>query len=291
MSRSWWVKRDEVIAWRRARFHDVSPSLPKNSRRMLLSTPSTRHPRASRKVTISDPISPLEPVTSARRGAFMEISSGSREAQPYLERGIPRDSPSRSGVAGGGGGPARVPDDLPEVAVGIAEVAGIDPPRSLVWRCDARTGRLRFRKELVDIGATPDELAKAELAALRTPDGNRCILREVAARVEAEEEASFQLEQRDGPAGAGSLVCPFAADDAGRLEAESVAVEREGTLEIFDGQRDHIQTRLHRLSIVRASRRVRRAAPGPLRRPALLGWRPRRRRPVDEPRQGARCGG
>jgi hypothetical protein len=33
---------------------------------------------------------------------------------------------------------AWVPDDLPKVAVRIAEVAGVDPPRSVVGWCDCR---------------------------------------------------------------------------------------------------------------------------------------------------------
>src|SRR5207302_4957831 len=94
---------------------------------------------------------------------------------------------------------------------------------------------------LVDIGAALDELAEAELAALRTPDGDLCVLGEVAARVETEEQPPFELKQRDGAVGAGSLVCPLATDDAGRLEAKSVAVEPERPLKIFDGQRDHIR--------------------------------------------------
>src|SRR5436190_15738940 len=32
--------------------------------------------------------------------------------------------------------PVRVPDDLPKVAIMIAEVAGVDPPRSVVGWCD-----------------------------------------------------------------------------------------------------------------------------------------------------------
>src|SRR5438552_1245674 len=80
------------------------------------------------------------------------------------------------------------------------------------------------------------------------PDGNLCVLGEVAARVETEEQPAFELKQGDGAVGAGSLVCPLATDDAGRLEAKPVAVERERPLKIFDGQRDHIQTRFHQLS-------------------------------------------
>src|SRR5436309_907416 len=67
-------------------------------------------------------------------------------------------------------------------------------------------------------------------------------------RVETEEQPAFELKQGDGAVGAGSLVCPLATDDAGRLEAKSVAVELERPLKIYDGQRDHIQTRFHQFS-------------------------------------------
>ena len=44
----------------------MSPSGPKKSRRMLLSTPWTSQPRWSKKVTASEPMSPLLPVTRTR---------------------------------------------------------------------------------------------------------------------------------------------------------------------------------------------------------------------------------
>src|SRR5262249_49867788 len=140
---------------------------------------------------------------------------------------------------------AGVPDDLPEMAVEIAEVAGIDPPRPLVRRGDACARGLGLREKLVDLGAAADELAEAELAALRSLDGKLRVLRQVAAPVEAEEQPAFELEQRGRSAGAGPLVRPLAADDAGRLEPEAVAVEGERPLEIVDGQRDHVEARLH----------------------------------------------
>src|SRR5579862_1568197 len=52
-----------VAVLSRSRFHSVSPAAPKNTRRMLLSTPTTSCPCASKWVTASDPISPLLPVT------------------------------------------------------------------------------------------------------------------------------------------------------------------------------------------------------------------------------------
>src|SRR5258706_5310696 len=48
---------------RRSRFQSVSPAAPKNSRRMLLSTPTTAWPWRSKCATASEPMSPLLPVT------------------------------------------------------------------------------------------------------------------------------------------------------------------------------------------------------------------------------------
>src|SRR5882757_6249115 len=45
------------------RLHRVSPAGPKNTRRMLLSTPNTSWPWRSKCSTASDPINPLLPVT------------------------------------------------------------------------------------------------------------------------------------------------------------------------------------------------------------------------------------
>ena len=49
----------------RRRFQVVSPSGPKKSRRMLLSTPTTDQPRASKWRAHAEPIRPLLPVTRA----------------------------------------------------------------------------------------------------------------------------------------------------------------------------------------------------------------------------------
>src|SRR6476660_7061461 len=63
MSSSWCLKFF-VTESSRSRFHVVSPCGPKKTARMLLSTPTTSWPCPSKYITASEPIKPLEPVTS-----------------------------------------------------------------------------------------------------------------------------------------------------------------------------------------------------------------------------------
>ena len=81
-----------VSAWSRVRFHPVSPAGPKKSARMLLSTPSTWWPQASKWATASEPMRPLEPVTRiltsvappVRRSASAPSSGGELGQHPIL---------------------------------------------------------------------------------------------------------------------------------------------------------------------------------------------------------------
>src|SRR5580765_1067946 len=116
-------------------------------------------------------------------------------------------------------GSLRVPDDLPKVAVQVAEVAGVDAPRPLARRGDGCPGGLGLLDQLIHLGGALHELAQAELARARWADRNRCVLGEVSARVEAEEQPTLEREHRDGAVRAGFLVRPLRPDDAARLEA------------------------------------------------------------------------
>jgi len=61
-----------------------------------------------------------------------------------------------------------VPEYLPQVSVGIAEVTGVDPPGTVVRLvCERRSGGLGLGEHGVDLGSVPDRLADAELAGLR----------------------------------------------------------------------------------------------------------------------------
>src|SRR6266576_216083 len=130
----------------------------------------------------------------------------------------------------------RVPNDLPEVSVGVAEVAGVDPPRAIVGSpSEGRAGLFGLGQHRMDLALALDELSDAELARLRWPEGNVGVLGEFAARIEREHEAAFESEDHDRARCVGLFVDDLGGDDAGRLEAEAVAVEGERAVQIADG--------------------------------------------------------
>jgi hypothetical protein len=47
----------------------------------------------------------------------------------------------------------RVPDDLPKVAVQVAEVAGVDAPRPVARHGDGRPGGFGLLEQLIHLGA------------------------------------------------------------------------------------------------------------------------------------------
>src|SRR5262249_12125738 len=117
------------------------------------------------------------------------------------------------------------PDDLPKMAVQVAEVTGVDAPRPFAWRSDRRPGGFGLFEQRIHLGAALHELPQTELAGARRTGGNRCVLGEVAARIQVEEQPTLELEHRDGAIRAGFLVRPLRPEDAPRLEAEPVAIE------------------------------------------------------------------
>src|SRR6266542_6051432 len=87
----------------------------------------------------------------------------------------------------------RVPDDLPEVSVGVAEVAGVDPPRAIVGLArEGRAGFFGLGQQRIHLGSVLDELSDAELARLRWSEGNVGVLGEFAAGVEREHEVAWR---------------------------------------------------------------------------------------------------
>src|SRR5919197_2895672 len=167
-------------------------------------------------------------------------------------------------------------------AVRVAEVPGVNAPRPVMCGCDRGACSFGSLKQLVDLVALFDQVAEAELAALRRVDADLCVLGEVAARIEAEDEAPFELEHRDRAVRAGLFVCPFGADDAVRAEAETIAVERERVLQVVDRKRDHVQALLHRpfpSSHLWGTRRVNRAT-SPGHSPPIASSAQRVRRPL-----------
>ena len=60
--------RDQIVA-----DFFVEASAPKNSARMSLSIPITRAPSPAKRLTVSEPISPAEPVTMIVRGVLTTV--------------------------------------------------------------------------------------------------------------------------------------------------------------------------------------------------------------------------
>src|SRR5207253_1628554 len=93
---------------------------------------------------------------------------------------------------------ARVPDDFPEVTVGVAEVAGIDSPRAFVSLVgQGRAGFLGPRKQSVDLRPLADDVSNAELARGWRGWWDARVLRELHARIEREDQAASELEYHD----------------------------------------------------------------------------------------------
>ena len=123
----------------------------------------------------------------------------------------------------------RVPDDLPEVSVGIAEIAGVDPPGTIVRSPGdsraglPRLGRARRRPRLCSATSWP----MLNSPVFGGPKRNVGVLGEFAAGVEREHEAASEPEHHDGAGRVGLLVDELGGDDAVGLEPEAVAVEGE----------------------------------------------------------------
>src|SRR5436190_15125011 len=139
-----------------------------------------------------------------------------------------------------------IPDDLPEVSVGVAEVAGVDAPGAVMGRRHDRAGGSSLFENPVDVGAARDQLTEAEFSALRWAGGYCRVLGEFTTRLEGEDEPALELEDDDCARRARLLIYGVGCDDALRLQTEAVAIEDERAFEVVDGEGDDIETRLHR---------------------------------------------
>jgi hypothetical protein len=138
-----------------------------------------------------------------------------------------------------------VPDDFPEVAVGVVEVAGIDPPGPVVRLGDRGAGELRPAEQLVDLLPALHELTEAERACLRREEVDFGVQRKVAAGVQAEDQAVVELEQCHRTVRARALVGPVGPDDPFGCEAKAVTVKGERALEVVDSECDDVHAWLH----------------------------------------------
>jgi len=133
---------------------------------------------------------------------------------------------------------ARIPDDLPEVAVEVAKVARVDThggharPRELAPRPRPQpAGRRRppCSRQGVD----------AELARLWWPNGIPASFASSVRGYKARMRLSSRWKHRESPAGFLSSPTNSVAIRSG-IEAEALAVEHERTLKISHRQREHM---------------------------------------------------
>src|SRR5579862_1653339 len=88
---------------------------------------------------------------------------------------------------------AGIPDDFPEMAVRVSEISGVDSPRAVMRFRGRRARSFGLAEELVDLCSGADELPETELAALLWPEVDFSVFGEVAACVEAEDQAALEL--------------------------------------------------------------------------------------------------
>src|SRR5262249_3641537 len=135
--------------------------------------------------------------------------------------------------------------DLPEVSVGIAEVAGVDAPGTLMRRGHPRARRRSLFEGPVDVRPALDELTEAELAALRRSGRHPRVLGELPAGVEGGPQAAVEAEDDDRTRSPRLTVEQVCRDDTRGGQPEAVAIEGERSLEVLHGERDHVDARLH----------------------------------------------
>src|SRR6266516_3927317 len=117
--------------------------------------------------------------------------------------------------ARGASGATGVPDDLPEMPVGIAEVPGVDAPGTFVRLVgQGCPGLLGPSKQCVDLCSARDEVADAELTRGGRAEREVRVLEQFRPRVKSEGYAALQLEHRRGSRGCRLVALELGADHA-----------------------------------------------------------------------------
>jgi hypothetical protein len=123
-----------------------------------------------------------------------------------------------------------------------------------VRRRHRRARRLGAAEQSIDRSSARNEVAKAELAALRRSRRHGSVLCELGARVEREHHPAGEREQDDRAGGMRLAVQVVGADHPGGLQAEPVPVKRECPLKVGHRQRDHIHARVDVPTLLRSDR-------------------------------------
>ena len=132
------------------------------------------------------------------------------------------------------------------MAVRVAEIAGVDPPRPVVWLvCECCAGRFGSAEQPVDVRLVLDDVSDAELSCLGFAERDVGVLCQLGARVESQDKAVIEMEH-DDCAGSGIVAAlELGADHAGRAETESIAVEGERAFQVVDREREHMDAGFH----------------------------------------------
>jgi EmrB/QacA subfamily drug resistance transporter len=118
-------------------------------------------------------------------------------------------------ISNGLGVKLRVPHDLPEMAVGVAEVPGVNAPGPVVWLVSQRGARLLGpAQQCVHICLTCHGVADAEFASLRWAQRDVRVLRQLRARVQGQDKSALQLEHYDRSGRVGVVTGELCASDA-----------------------------------------------------------------------------
>src|SRR5690242_628552 len=121
------------------------------------------------RVYLGNGVNPLSAWTRWDPGCSAHCSRYSSLRQAWENRfACFRDAAPRRPLPLGLRQPPRVPDDLPEVAIRVAEVSGVDTPRTIVRALGEGCPRLfRTREQCIDLLPGGDEVTEAELARRR----------------------------------------------------------------------------------------------------------------------------
>lgn len=124
--------------------------------------------------------------------------------------------------------------------VGVGEVAGVAAPEGVLRRFDDRgAGGDGLLYEGVHFVARGDVVGEGEFGAAARARRNGGVAGEAGTREQGKFQPRLHVEERNG------AMLELLADDAGRGEAEAVAVEGDGSFEVVDAEGDESNARFH----------------------------------------------
>jgi hypothetical protein len=136
--------------------------------------------------------------------------------------------------------------------VGVLEVAGVATPEGVVRGLHDDGARpAGLLHDRVDFESRGDVVPDGELGRARAPGRDSRVPRDAPPWPQREPQTGLQVEERDG------AVLELRADDAVGLQAETVAVEPDGPLQVVDTERDERDPRLQGRTLREVTGRLR----------------------------------